>query len=45
MKVEIFSSISQFTVIPTIVITYDRWLNGNYEISLHWLNGGIVIMF
>lgn len=45
MKIEIFSSISQFTIIPTIVITYSRWLNGNYEIGVQWLSGGIVLMF
>jgi hypothetical protein len=45
MKVRFYEQSCQFTLIPTVVITYDRWLNGNYEVLFVWLNGGIEINF
>ena len=45
MKVELYTQCSQFIVIPTIKITYDRFLNGNYEIIFAWGSWGITLMF
>jgi hypothetical protein len=43
MKIEISKVISQVYVLPFVKITYDRFLNGNYELILGWLNYAIVI--
>ena len=45
MKVTTFKQYGQFYVIPTIKITYERNLNGNLEVILCWLIGGISIEF
>ena len=43
MKVEMFTIAYQMYLTPTIQITYNRVLNGSYEVCLMWLNKGIVI--
>ena len=45
MKVEAYTQCSQFLIIPTIKITYDKSLNGYYEIILAWGGWGITLMF
>jgi hypothetical protein len=43
MNVEIEHIVSQIYVFPFVKITHDKWLNGNYEISIGWLNKCITI--
>lgn len=45
MKVEWYSQCSQFLIIPTIKVTFDRILNGYYEVIFAWGSWGISIMF
>ena len=45
MKITIFKQVGQFYIIPTIKITYSRMLNGNLEIMVCWLVGGIGVEF
>jgi len=45
MKIKTFKQVSQLYLIPTKKLTYSRTLNGNYEILLCWLIGGISIEF
>ena len=45
MKITTFKQVGQFYIIPTIKITYSRTLNGNLEVILCWLFGGISIEF
>jgi len=43
MKISIDTIISQAYLTPYIKITYDKWLNGYYEISLGWLHKQLTI--
>ncbi len=43
MKIKIDRILCQFYVIPFVKITYDKWLNGNYELIIGWLNREIII--
>jgi hypothetical protein len=45
MKIELYKQSGQFLIIPTIKITYDRLLNGYYEIIFVWGKWGITFMF
>ena len=45
MKITTFKQVGQFYMLPTIKITYSRMLNGNLEVILCWLVGGISIEF
>ena len=45
MKITTFKQVGQFYIIPTIKITYSRTLNGNLEVILCWLVGGVSIEF
>jgi hypothetical protein len=44
MKIEFYTECAQFTILPTIKITYDRFLNGYYELIFTWGSWGISIM-
>ncbi len=37
MKVELNEIVAQLYLLPTIKITYDKWLNGRYEFLIGWL--------
>ena len=41
MKKSRYSIVGQFYVLPFIKITYDVFLNGDYELLIGWLNIGI----
>jgi hypothetical protein len=45
MKITTFKQVDQLYLIPTIKLTYSRTLNGNLEVMLCWLVGGISIEF
>jgi hypothetical protein len=45
MKLEWYSLTAETYFIPTIIGTYDEWLNGHKEIQLRWLNWGVSLMF
>lgn len=41
IKIERFKQVGQWYLIPSIIITWDRYLNGAYGIALVWLGQGI----
>lgn len=43
MKIEIEDIYGQVYIIPTIKITYTRYLNGEYELIFGWLKWYLVI--
>jgi hypothetical protein len=43
MKIEIYTVFSQLYITPYVKITYDKFLNGNYELIIGWFNKEIVI--
>jgi hypothetical protein len=43
MKIRIYQVSYQFYLIPYIKITYSRFLNGNYELILGWLDKQITL--
>tara|TARA_R110002126_G_scaffold162967_2_gene310878 strand:+ start:1251 stop:1421 length:171 start_codon:yes stop_codon:yes gene_type:complete len=45
IKITTFKQVDQLYLIPTIKLTYSRTLNGNLEVMLCWLVGGISIEF
>jgi hypothetical protein len=45
MKVDWYTQIGQFLIIPTIKITFDRTLNGYYELIFAWGAWGIGLQF
>jgi hypothetical protein len=45
MRITTFKQVSQCYIIPTIKVTYDRTLNGNLEVMVCWLVGGISVEF
>jgi hypothetical protein len=44
MKLEIAKVVSQIYIVPYIKITYDKFLNGNYEFIIGWLNYQIIVL-
>ena len=42
MKIQIVTIVSQVYLVPYIKITYSRWLNGNLEFTIGWLNKEII---
>lgn len=45
MKTEIYSISDQMYLIPSIKITYSRFLNGYYTIDLLWVKWGFSLMW
>jgi hypothetical protein len=45
MKIDWYTQIGQFLIIPTVKVTFDRTLNGSYEIIFAWGAWGIAIQF
>jgi hypothetical protein len=45
MKIELFKQVGQWYLVPSIIITWDRYLNGSYGIALVWLGHGIEFRF
>jgi len=43
MSIETFTIDSQIYVLPTIKVTYSKFLHGAYDIQLIWFNRGISI--
>jgi hypothetical protein len=43
MKISISTIVSQIYIIPYIKITYDRFLNGDLELCVGWINKEVVI--
>jgi len=43
MTVEVSKVFGQVYIIPTIKVTYTRYLNGEYELILGWLKWYMVI--
>jgi hypothetical protein len=43
MKLRIYTVMYQLYIFPYLKITYDKYLNGNYEIILGWLRWEIVL--
>ena len=42
---EFYTITSQFYVIPTIKVTYDKTLYGYYTLDLVWLKGGLSLIW
>jgi len=45
MKIDRYTQVGQFLIIPTIKITFDRFLNGYYEVIFTWGSWGISLQF
>lgn len=45
MKIDFYTQIGQFLVLPTVKITFDKVLNGYYELIFAWGSWGISISF
>ena len=43
MKVKFYTVSSQLYITPYVKITYDKFLNGDYELIIGWFNKEIVI--
>lgn len=43
MKITTYIVMSQIYILPYIKVTYDRVLNGNYELIVGWINREISI--
>jgi len=43
MKVTIDKVVYQSYILPYVKITYDSWLNGDYELIIGWFNYQLVI--
>jgi hypothetical protein len=43
MKIKIYTVFSQLYITPYVKITYDKFLNGDYELIIGWFNKEIVI--
>ena len=41
MKISIHKISSQFYIIPFVKVTYDKVLNGHYELIIGWFNVGL----
>lgn len=42
-RIEWYTQIGQFLIIPTVKITYDKTLNGSYELILSWGSWGVCL--
>ena len=42
MKISIDKVVYQMYILPYMKITYDSWLNGDYELIFGWLNYQLV---
>jgi len=45
MKIERYTQVGQFLITPTIKITFDRTLNGYYELIFAWGAWGTSLQF
>lgn len=45
MKIEVHEIFGQFYLLPFIKVTFDKTLNGRYEIIIGWTTFGISIRF
>ena len=45
MKISKHTIFGQFHVLPFIKITYDKILNGDYELIIGWFNVGIAFSY
>jgi hypothetical protein len=43
MKIKFHTVLSQLYITPYVKITYDKFLNGDYELIIGWFNKEIVI--
>lgn len=43
MKISIDKVVYQSYILPYVKITYNSWLNGDYELIIGWLNYQLVI--
>jgi hypothetical protein len=43
MKIKFYTVFSQLYITPYVKITYDKFLNGDYELIIGWFNKEIVI--
>ena len=41
MKINKYTIVGQAYILPSIKITYDKFLNGEYELIFAWINIGI----
>lgn len=45
MKIDWYTQIGQFLILPTIKVTFDKTLNGYYELILAWGSWGLTFMW
>jgi hypothetical protein len=45
MKISIHKIDSQLYLLPFVKVTYDKVLNGSYELIIGWLNIGLSISY
>ena len=45
MKINMYTIVGQFYVFPFVKITYDKYLNGSYELFIGWLNIGVSLSY
>lgn len=45
MKIETYKIAYQFHIIPFVKVTYDKVLNGYYELIIGWFNIGLSISY
>lgn len=43
MKISFNKILYQLYLLPTVVVTYDRMLTGNYRLGIWWLEWGLEI--
>jgi hypothetical protein len=43
MSVSVCTVSSQIYILPFVKVTYDKYLNGDYEVIIGWFNKAIVI--
>jgi hypothetical protein len=41
IRTERYTQIGQVYLLPTVLLTHDKWLNGSYELILVWMKWGI----
>jgi hypothetical protein len=45
MRISKYTIVGQFHILPYIKITYDTYLNGEYELIIGWINIGISLSY
>ena len=45
MKISKHTIFGQFHVLPFVKVTYDKVLNGDYELIIGWMSIGITLSF